>query len=1030
MGDEHAILNHYNLTTPYPTTWPVEKDDSDASDDAFPVKPSIRRSKSRYSALERSGSDRRSLVPGSEKTGDGVENLVQKDEADPLGNADSVVRVLRQKGIAVEDDQRLRNRFLLSSTTFSPTLYLSQIHSNASTQSLLQGLDFLSRSIDQKSASLKVLVESNFERFVRAKTTIDNVYAEMRNQGAESVSEKSRTSQRVVSKGSAHFRNASGQTPSTPSRANKPLPSDKKKNALTKESEYGVQGIKAPLIEVAVKAEEIWGPALGGREKEGALKMALDSIDKNRGIFEINATISDSIKRKDYERLIEEYTQARKYAEEAREIVNTGMEHKVSLTEAQIHQIVITARMWSDVEDRINEFKRNVWRKLTNVQAVAVATQRGSQYEEYLVLIGILLELGVEDNPIWLWLLSRYDYLKNKIHASFERSRVEIEVLRRHLANAERPTPQTIALHLKTSTRQNLSDKVKDIDTPPVLEFWDLIFNSFSNLLSAQGGVFGEVVEFWDKAQTFIDGKAQKILPVGIDGRSRIHHRLSTDGIRHLQNGVVELIEILREHIFAFFADPPIEDISMLYSPVPPLTPSTPKSATRSPFAHQDSRFKFDANNPPPPSPKRGEVWEEFAFWPPYGNSLSGAYYLGRLLTLLGAAAGEMLRLRQVVSGAHLSERLRSLIAGARERSTRAVCAAWNRDAEACKVLEDWTRSAERRDLTTMPAYFSAFEAAVLSGMQKILYISEATSNRPGSSGVVSPPPAKLLQMVRNQFVMTLYNALSGMVENAERPVSQGNSIWVTGSDFTDELAAGSLKMNEDGGVINVKSRNTRMLLTLSNLKALQSDIVPQLISQFEMNFSVKLTDESKTVRDDLEKIEAKLFQSYTRPTNDQLSSMIRSGISSPAWVPKTSRPQQVRPYVYKALLLLVYVHTEVSTTAAGLTTQILSHLFEQMSLSFLEALKARGKYSLPALMQATLDLEFVAHTMSQYTTDRASKTQDEIYSELDRRTDDNARIKSRDELVEIGLVLKKLREGTRSEFACFKKQRGQPKER
>lgn len=108
MEDEQAILNHYNLTTPYPIAWPAEKDDSDASDDTFPAKASIRRSKSRYSALERSGSDRRSLVPGSEKTGDGVENLVQKDEADPLGSADNVVRVLRQKGIAVEDDQRLR----------------------------------------------------------------------------------------------------------------------------------------------------------------------------------------------------------------------------------------------------------------------------------------------------------------------------------------------------------------------------------------------------------------------------------------------------------------------------------------------------------------------------------------------------------------------------------------------------------------------------------------------------------------------------------------------------------------------------------------------------------------------------------------------------------------------------------------------------------------------------------------------------------------------------------------------------------
>ena len=39
----------------------------------------------------------------------------------------------------------------------------------------------------------------------------------------------------------------------------------------------------------------------------------------------------------------------------------------------------------------------------------------------------ILLELGVEDNPIWVWLLSRYDYLKNKLTRTFERARIEIE---------------------------------------------------------------------------------------------------------------------------------------------------------------------------------------------------------------------------------------------------------------------------------------------------------------------------------------------------------------------------------------------------------------------------------------------------------------------------------------------------------------------------------------------------------------------------------------------------------------------------
>ena len=110
MNDEHTILNHYNLTNPFPTTWPTEKDDSDISDDdkiTSPQRGYIRRSKSRYSALERHGSDRKSLVPGSEKLPHGQENLVQKDEPDPLGGTDSVVRVLRRKGLPVEEDSRL-----------------------------------------------------------------------------------------------------------------------------------------------------------------------------------------------------------------------------------------------------------------------------------------------------------------------------------------------------------------------------------------------------------------------------------------------------------------------------------------------------------------------------------------------------------------------------------------------------------------------------------------------------------------------------------------------------------------------------------------------------------------------------------------------------------------------------------------------------------------------------------------------------------------------------------------------------------
>ena len=116
---ERTVLEHYQLPTPYPDKWPAEKDLSDASDDEEDSKANhkgMQRRKSRYTALERAASDRRSFLPGSQRGDDGVENIVQRDEPDPLGTTDSVVRILRQLGLPVQEDTRLRG-YIVSRTT-------------------------------------------------------------------------------------------------------------------------------------------------------------------------------------------------------------------------------------------------------------------------------------------------------------------------------------------------------------------------------------------------------------------------------------------------------------------------------------------------------------------------------------------------------------------------------------------------------------------------------------------------------------------------------------------------------------------------------------------------------------------------------------------------------------------------------------------------------------------------------------------------------------------------------------------------
>lgn len=1018
---DHNVLTYYNLQDPYPTEWPKDLDDSD--DEEPDQKSAIRRSKSRYSALERAASDRRTLIPGSQKTRDGKANLVQKDEADPLGGPRSVVASLRQRQLPIETDVRLRNRFLLSSTTFTPSYFLSQVHPDASVNDLIQGLRFLEQSIDQKSASLKVLVESNFERFVRAKATIDNVYTEMRNQGME---QPSTAAGPPSPRGIRHSRNFSRQSgmhqriTSTGSAAPPPQPS---KNALRKETEYGVKGIKTPLIEVSQRAEDVWGPALGGREREASLKAVVEAVGKDRALYELGSEVEIAAQQKNYERVVELYRQARTYASQATALGEQASQTGKQLNNDQVHKLLVTGRMWADVQDQITVIKRDIWRSLSNLQHPH-PSQSSSHGEEHMDLIGVLLELGVEDNPIWVWLLSRYDNLKNKISSVTERSKVEIEILRRRLATAEPPSPEFAVSLLRSAIREP-SDL---IDNQEVLDFWRTISTYVNKLLSLKDGLLGEVVDFWEAARSFIDGSKQKALPAGFDGESRKHHRLSDAGVRDLSNGAVELVNSIRDALQSLFVEGPTEDISAIISP---MTNGTPKTPATPMFSPSEGRLgTIDEKSVPPPSPRRGDPWEDFAFWPPHSNAISAVQSISKMLVILGTGCGEMVAIEPIQRNNASCEKIKTLINSTRDRCLSAVCMAWSKDSENFRYLEDWLRSAEARNQTRLPSYVSAYERSIVDSIQHIMYFSEGIT-KPAARSLITPPSSKSLQLVRQRFTESVMAVLRGMLQNSEHVITSDKDEWVVVSEAFQNASGDN--MTQTSYSIDASNRNIRLLLTISNLKALRNERIPAMIQLFESSFTVKLSEESEQINKKAAEIDRQLFQSYTKPTILYITKLIKDGINAPTWEPKTTRPDQVSPYVYASLMVLVNVHTEVSTTVVNaapvgstLLQEILSHMLENMSQALLDGFKERkpNRYSLAALIQATLDTEFIAQTMSQYANKRTGEIQNEIYVELDRRTTNDARADLQKELGVMRGVLKKLREGCRNSFGCFKRAR------
>ncbi|KAH0602818.1 uncharacterized protein H6S33_008468 [Morchella sextelata] len=944
---EALLLKHYRLDSAFPEAWsdPIE-------DLQIAQRKQFRASTTRYSILQEEG------ISASFTRPDTDSGFVPEDEPDPLGSTSSVVRLLRDRGLPVEENTRLRNRYLISSKTFSPTAFLRDVHATTPSSELQRGLNLLSGSIAQKSGSLKLLVESNFDRFVAAKGTIEGVYKEMK--------------------------------------ANSFLDKDK-------ESEYGVGKIRSYLNEAEAKADDVFGPVMKGRGREEELRTLLSVVERHRDILEIPGLLNDCIKRKDYESLIDEYQKARKALMDARALVPTEPGSlAVNFKEEHIHQLIIAEKMWIEITFAIDDFKRDTWKRLAECR---------TEDNLHMELIGILLELGVEDNPIWVWLLSRYEYLKNRITTVFERSRVEIEVLRRKVASAPPPSSKAIAHHLRSPTRRIQPDSQKQLDTSRTISLWELIHSSLTALLDPTTGMLGELLSFWKTAQSFIDGDT--LLPVGIDDQSRKHHRLEDLNIRMLREGTVEIVALIRDCVIAFFQEPPVDDVSTMYSPVPP-TPVSSTSDEAPPTPQLPQILKAAA-----PQKKEGE--EGYAFFPPGANSLSGVHFMGKIMVLVGNAAIAMADMAGKLGKDGIADKLKVMVAGGRERAVVAVCSSWLKDAQNCRVLEDWTRAVDNRDVTKMPGLFSAWEREIIGGMQGMVYLDKVKNS---NSAVIPPPSTKLLTHVRGQFVRSLYKSLQGMVENAKKPLVDGEEV-PTEVDDEGGLASPVTSIspaNLMAHSVDSSDKNVRMLLTLSNLQLLRADIVPELISMFEQAFSVKLTDESKTIRDALGQIDTQLFDEYTKPIIANLTNIVTTGILTPSWSPpRGSIATEVRPYIYDALLTLVHVHSQVTTTAPSLTQPILSHLLEQLSKELLEAFKQRKRFNLGELLQATLDVEFVNQTLSQFNTARAKDWQQKIYLELDRGSDAEARQGLQGELAGMKSILSQLRKYSRAEFLCFR---------
>ena len=445
------------------------------------------------------------------------------------------------------------------------------------------------------------------------------------------------------------------------------------------------------------------GPALGGRDREENLRSVLTSVEANREVLDLGLSINDCIKKRDYPALADAYARAQRHVKDAQSTVDKASTNSVKLNDQQVYQIVFTARVWMDIEQSVTQFKKEIRTTLNNSFPRNDPGPLSGRDEDPSELIGVLLQLGVDENPISSWLLNWSSHLSDKISTVAHSCRLELEVLRRRLAASKPPTNKRLALYMRVCADPKAKEDLTRTDTVSVIRFWERLTSAINTIASVQDGILAEVIEFWETSQSYIDGKRQRGLPVGADGRGRQHHQLPKDTVSELQRIAISLFGQIREQISSIFVDPPPEDLTAMLSPIP----LTPRSGNLTPSAA--STFSFNREELPPPSPKIGEHWEHLAFWPPHSNSNCGGAYLSRIVNLIASAAADIAAIPLVKQDAKFITKVRLLVSDVRERSINAVCFAWGWDSEHCRELEDWVKSPEKRDVTMLPARLYAF---------------------------------------------------------------------------------------------------------------------------------------------------------------------------------------------------------------------------------------------------------------------------------------------------------------------------------
>ncbi|KAF9976489.1 hypothetical protein BGZ73_008493 [Actinomortierella ambigua] len=757
---------------------------------------------------------------------------------------------------------------------------------------------------------------------------------------------------------------------------------DMKGKTLNETQDWGTHRLNTILRNSYGKAHEAINPLLERREKVEKLRSTMGLLEPYRLFFNLPNTLQESIQQGKYQQAARDYNKGKillaqaipSSATAASDSASVHSQNTILETKKKVFM-----RIWSEVE-RIVAGLRAI------LEAELEEPWRGM--EEHERNIRLLYDLDTPTDPVWHCLSSQYRWIKKIMTESYDEQIHSLEELRKGEALLQ-------TYDLSTSSRSGFFKEVlsniksSDFETmfmkKPDVWYWIMLTKGVKTISDL---LLRLLPDFWKMATSFMEGRLQK--------QQQGQRRVPADPQKSSQCPAM------------------VKDIIQLYMGQMSqllLHMVEPEERKKPAQQHADGQQQ-EAEDEEPPR---------------FDNSIVSSYFLGKIITEFSNCVND-------ISGLNISSSAFSILVELMERVRwkfiTVMCKNWVLDAKVFFHHEDWTLNPALPQTTQFISLFFDFQEQCLRSAHRFASIWTATA--PGASASENQSArvsAEYTDTIRKGFLDAMFMFLDGLVHLAftdgERTEEDRRNKAYEGAASMNSLASHG---SGAGGAISKKIKridsndlDARMLITISNMNELRSVIIPRLVVDIEKICHISIEDDRNMLNDVMSKLDTILFDDYIKRKALVTQRTIETGIrySGIDWL-TIPRSSGVHAFVHEALLTLVMVHAQINEIAPVLVHRALSALLTSTFQDCLINFREVERFGLGGMLQATLDMEFMMHTLSQYNTPQSGETLQLIYKSIEESTEaETNALKA--EVARLKQLLDAERRNTHAQYLCFK---------